>query len=232
MPVRRRAIVRDERGTTLAELVVGLGMGTVVMLGLTTLVVVTLHSSTRVSARVDSTQRARMALSKVIDQLHSACVAPKLAPVQRESTGTALRFIHAAGSEVAPTPVLSVISLSGGTLSQSDYAVKEGTAPFWTFQSTPTTTTQLMTNVSQISATRPVFSYYAYSSGTISEAPLATPLAELDAARVIQVSVAFQASPTSGPSSEEGTPAHIQDSATFRLTAASFNKEAPSLPCQ
>jgi Tfp pilus assembly protein PilW len=227
-----RNLVRDERGTTLAELVVGMAMGSVVMFGLTTLIVVTMHTTTRVSARVDATQRARLVLTRVIDQLHSACIAPKVPPVQKESTSTVLRFVHAAGAEVSPTPTLSVISLNGETLTQSDYALKEGAPPSWVFESTPSRTTQLMTNVSPIAATRPVFSYYGSSSGAVSATPLTAPLSELDASRTIQVSMAFMASPESGTSAEEATPARIQGSATLRLTAVSYNKEATSLPCQ
>ena len=226
-----RRLKQDERGTTLAELLVGLSAGSVVMLGLTTMVVITLHSTTKVSARVDATQRARTVLTRTIDQLHSACIAPKVAPMRQASTGTELRFVHSAGTEVTPVPTLSVISLSGSTLSQTDYSWKEGTAPFWVFNTTPVSTTQLMTNVSPI-AGKPVFSYYAYGSGTLSETPLPTPLSELDASRTIQVGVAFMVGSGKKGYAEESTPARIQDSATFRLSASSYNKEAPSLPCQ
>jgi Flp pilus assembly pilin Flp len=230
--VIRRRLVRDERGTTLAELVVGMATGSVVLLGLTTLIVVTLHTSTRVSARVDATQRARLALTRVIDQLHSACIAPKTPPIRQGSTSTVLSFVHATGAAVSPTPTLTVISLSGETLSQADYAWKEGTAPFWVFKTTPTTNVQLVTKIKPISASRPVFSYFPSASGAVSPTPLAVPLSELDAARTIHVSVAFMASPGSGATTEDATPARIQGSATLRLTAPSFNKEAPSLPCQ
>jgi hypothetical protein len=228
---RLRRHLADERGTSLAELMVGLAAGTVVMLGLTTLVVITLHTTTKVSARVDATQRARTALTRMIDQLHSACIAPKAAPMRKESTGSELRFVHAAGSAVAPVPTLSVISLSGTTLSQTDYSWKEGSAPFWVFNTTPASTTELMTNVVPITG-KPLFSYYAYGSGALSETALPTPLSELDASRTIQVGVAFQVGSGKKGYEEEATPARIQDSATFRLTASSYNKEAASLPCQ
>lgn len=231
--VRVRDLARDERGTTLAELMVGIATGTVVMLGLSTLVVVTLHSTTRVSARVDATQRARIVLTRVIDQIHSACIAPKVPPIQKDSTGTVLRFVHAPGAAVSPVPVLSVISLSGEILSQTDYEFKEGTPPAWIFKSTPMRTTQLMTGVSPISPTRPIFTYYGSSAGAVSATPLpAAPLSELDASRTIQVSMAFKAAPTSGPGSEDATPARMQGSATLRLTAVSYNPEATSMPCQ
>jgi hypothetical protein len=141
--------------------------------------------------------------------------------------------VHAPGADVAPVPILSVISLSGETLSQSDYEFQEGTPPAWVFKSTPSKTTQLMTGVSPISPTRPVFTYYGSAAGAVSALPLpAAPLSELDASRTIQVSMAFKAAPKSGPGSEDATPARMQGSATLRLTAVSYNQEATSLPCQ
>lgn len=227
-----RQLVRDERGTTLPELMVGLGAGLVVFVGLTTLIIVTLHTTTRVSARVDATQRARIAVTKVLDQLHSACIAPKVPPIRAGSTDTALAFVHAPGDAVSPTPVLTVISLSGTTLSQSDYEYLGGNAPLWEFDESKPKSTQLMTHVSPISGTDPVFSYYASSNGGVSATPLAEPLSSTGASQTIFVKVAFQVAPTGGPNAEAATPARIQGGATLRLTSASFNKAAPSSPCQ
>lgn len=223
--------VRDERGTTLPELMIGLGIGMVVMLGLTTLVVVTLQSSTQVSARVDATQRARLALNRVLEQLHSACLVPKVAPILEKSTGTELRFLHAAGAAVSPTPTLSVVSFGEGALKQTDYAWKEGAAPFWIFQPTPSKTTLLMDQISAASASKPIFSYYASTGGGLGT-PLLTPLSTLDASRTIHVSIVFKTAPQGG-GGNEATPARIQGGATMRLTAApSYKQEVQSLPCQ
>jgi len=221
---------RDERGTTLTELVVGMGAAVVVLLSLSILVVITLGHTTRVSARVDATQQARLSLNRVIDQLHSACIAPKVPPIRKESTDTELRFIHATGADVSPTPTLSVIAFSGSSLIQSDYEWKEGSAPFWIFKTTPSRTVQLTDQVAPI-AGRPIFSYYGYASGAISATPLPTPLSELDASRTIHVTAALMANARKGKA-EDATPARIQGSATLRLSASSYNPLAPSLPCQ
>jgi hypothetical protein len=227
-----RRLRQDESGTTLTELLVGLSMGTVVMLGLTTMVVLTMQSTARVSTRVDSTQRARLVLTRVIDQLHSACISPKLAPVQQASTSTSLRFVHATGSEVTPVPTLSVITLNEESLTQSDYAWKEGSPPFWTFNETkPTSTTTLMTKVKPIPG-KPVFAYYGYSLGALNETAFLSPLSETDALHTIGVSVAFMTSPAKNTAGSETDPARIQDSVSFRLSSPSYNPTAPSLPCQ
>lgn len=231
--MRVRRLLEDERGTTIAELVVGLATGMVVLLSLTMLVVLTLHSTARTSARVDATSRARVALDRVTEQLHSACVAPKAPPIRTGSTGTRLAFVHATGAAASPTPVLSVVSLVGTSLVQADYAWKEGLAPFWVFEEKkPISEVTLVTNVSPISVTKPVFSYYPSAASATAELALATPLSQSSAEHTIHVNVAFMASPGSGVSTEAATPARMRGGATFRLSAVSYNEAAPALPCQ
>jgi prepilin-type N-terminal cleavage/methylation domain-containing protein len=228
----RFRLVRDERGMTLAEMVVAMAIGGIVTLGVTTMVVSQLHATKRVSKRVEATQSSRQVLTYLIDELNSACIMPKIAPVQQASSGTVLRFIHARGNAVTPVPTLSVVSLEESTLWQRDYALKEGVAPNWVFNETkPVAQTQLMTGVGQINATKPIFRYYAFSTetGAPSEVPLPTPLTITNALTAIQVGVALKVVPRGGLT-DEGTPAHIEDSATLRLTAAPFQSGA--LPCQ
>jgi hypothetical protein len=226
--------IRDESGTTMVELVVGLAIGLVVLSTLTTVIIVTLHGSARVSARVEATQNGRVVLARVMEELHSACVAPKVAPIQVGSSGTSLRFIRAAGKEgsaVAPTPTFTEIKLSGTVLSQSDYAATGGTAPTWTFSNTAKTT-QLMTNVAPLVAGGPIFSYYSYANGALSTTPLTTPLDTNGAALTVQVKVGFATAPGKTPVKDAGASSAIQDSAILRLTPPSFNEQAVSLPCQ
>lgn len=231
----RRAIGRlreDQRGATMMELLVSMAAGMTVMVGLTTLVLVTFQTTSRVSARVDATQQARLAMTRVIDQLHSACIAPKVPPIRQSSSGSELRFVHASGAAVVPVPVLSVISFDAakGTLSQADYQWQSGNAPFWVFQATPSRNVLLTDRISAIGS-KPVFSYYGYASGAVSATPQLTPLSELDASRTIHVSAVFKTS-SRLDNGEDATPARIQGGATLRLTASSYNPNAPSLPCQ
>jgi hypothetical protein len=226
-----RRLAHDQRGTTLTELVVGMGAGLVVLTGLTMLIILTLNTTGRVSARVHATQTARLTLTRVIDQLHSACIAPKVAPIRVNSSDSELRFVHATGSAVSPVPTLTKITYSNGTLTQRDYAWKSGTAPFWEFNEvTPSRTVVLSDLVAPIPG-QPVFSYYGYAAGAVSTTPLAVPLSTTAAGETIQVSVSFLGLPDGGKS-EDATPARMQGSASLRLTASSFNPTAPSRPCQ
>jgi len=226
-----RRLARDERGTTLAEVVVGMAAGLTILVGLSTLTMVTLTTGSRVSARVHATQDSRQALSRVIDQLHSACIAPKVPPIREGSSSSELRFIHATGSAVSPVPTLTKITYSNGSLTQNDYAWKSGAAPFWTFnESTPVKTVLLASRIAPIGS-KPIFTYYGYGSGAVSTTPLAVPLSTIDANKTIQVGMAFMANPSSGKA-EDATPARIQGAASLRLTASSYNPSAPSYPCQ
>ncbi len=233
MHMRRRLRLADERGTTLIEMLVALSAGLVIFGAVTGLIVTTMHSSARVSARVHATQRARIVLTRIMEELHSACIAPEIAPVREKSTGTSLRFVHQTGSDVQPTPILSVIGLSGTTLSQSDYAQSGGTAPNWTFaEEKPTSTRTLLTGVSPISPSTSIFSYYAYSNGTISSTPQTTPLEATAALLTVQVQAALTVAPESTPVKDTGAPTSVRNSATLRLTPPSFNEGSPARPCQ
>ncbi len=228
--MRARVDLADQRGTTLIEMLVALASGLVVVSALTALIITTMHGSARVSARVDATQRARIALTRVMEQLHSSCVAPEVAPIQKKSTGNSLEFIHQTGSAVSPVPIISVISLSGSTLSQQDYSVT-GTAPNWAPSTAIGGPRTLLTNVSPTAPSSSIFNYYRYSGGTISTTPLATPL-EAEAALTVEVHAALTAAPLSTPVKDTGSSASVQDSTTLRLTPPSFNEGSPARPCQ
>lgn len=225
--------IGDERGTTLVELMVGLAAGMVVLSALTMTIIVTLHGSSRVTARVEATQQARVVLTGLIEELHSACVAPKIAPVLAESTGTSLSFIHAIGAEkrvVSPTPTKSVIAFENGNLTRTDFASTGGASPTWTFAEKGTTR-QLLSNVAPVAGSSSIFSYYRYLNGTLSSTPQTTPLNE-GAAETIEVKVAFNAAPATTPVADAGADASVQDSAVLRLTPPSFNETSSALPCQ
>lgn len=228
--MRRLPSLRDERGTTLIELMVATAAGMVIMFAITTVIVVALHGSARVSARVDATQRGRIVIARIMEQLHSGCILPEIAPVQEKSTGTTLRFVHETGSGVALTPTLSVISLSNGTLTQSDYKATAGPLPSWSFETSAFATRTLLTKVAPISPSSSIFFYYTYSSGSLVQQT--GELSSTVAKQILNVRVALTASPGTTPVKDSGGASSIQDSATFRLTPPSFNEKAISLPCQ
>ena len=228
--------LRDETGTTLVELMVALMIGMVILVALTTMVITTMHSSARVTARVEATQQARIAMTRLMEQLHSACVAPEIAPVRAGSTGNSLEFVHQTGSAVSPTPILSVVTYSNGTLKQFDYAPTGGAMPNWTFdKKTAIGTKTLLTKVAPIPPSTTIFSYYRYLNGAVSETPLNPPVSGLsteEAALTVEVRAALSADPLSTPVKDTSADASIRNGATLRLTPPSFNEGSPSKPCQ
>jgi pilin/secretion family protein with methylation motif len=228
----KRLDLRDERGMTLVELLVATTAGVVVMAGISLSLIVTMRQTDRVTSHVEANQKARLTMTKVIDQLHSSCVAPQIVPVQEGSNGTSLTFLHQTGSAISPTPVKSTISLSGTTLSQSDYPATGGAAPDWIFATTPSSTMQLMTGVSAISASVPIFRYFSYIEGKINATPLSVPLSKARAEETVQVNVAFKAaSMNAPPSGDTNGSTEIQNSALLRLTPPAYSSATSNRPC-
>jgi hypothetical protein len=225
----------DESGTTMVELLVGMAMGMIVLVGLTMTIIVVLHGTSRVDARVEATDNARVVETRIMEQLHSACVSPQIAPVRTGSTNTGLIFWHAAAGEagaVQPVPVKSKIVYSNGTLTETDYAKTGGTSPKWEFEPETAghgTQRTLLTNVAPVGGS--VFSYEMYEKGNLKELAK-TGLSEPEAAETIVVKVALTASPKSTPVADTGSSATVSDKATLRLTPPSFNEGATALPCQ
>lgn len=227
-----RPSLRDERGVTLPELMVGMLVGLVVLGGIVTMVTQTAKTSGRVSERVAADQIARPMVQRIMDELHSTCISPGLAPVLSGSTDTAISFIHSTGSAVAPTPVKRTIALSGTNLVDTTYAKTGGSAPSWTFSATPSSTYRLLTNVKKIGGTTPIFTYHAYANGSVSATPLAVPLSASDAARTVEIRMNLAVYPAnSATSSETGAPVNISESSLLRFSPSNEDTQQAGLPC-
>jgi prepilin-type N-terminal cleavage/methylation domain-containing protein len=75
MRTRLRAIVRDERGFSLIELLTALAILLTVMLTLTTLMVSATRSEVDLTRRVQAQQETRLALEMIRHEIHRACKA-------------------------------------------------------------------------------------------------------------------------------------------------------------
>jgi hypothetical protein len=175
-------------------------------------------------------------MTRITEQLHSACIQPQMAPVLSESTRTTLVFVHAAtgtASAVAPTPVKTTISLEGETLTQKDTAWVSGTNPKWVWSSTTPPAKTLLTKVGPLTAGGPVFTYWVYTGGSLKPIELiGTSKLEGEAAKTVEVQVALNALPQSRPVKDAGSDASVQSMAVLRLTPPTFAESAPALPCQ
>jgi Tfp pilus assembly protein PilW len=85
-----RAGCRDERGFTLIETLVAMMTGMIVLGALWGILEVGLHQSARLTDESTAVQAGRATMTRILDELHSACVSTKFEPVLANSTSTKL----------------------------------------------------------------------------------------------------------------------------------------------
>jgi Tfp pilus assembly protein PilW len=223
-------LINDESGFTMVELLVGMISFIVIFGVVMQMVTVATHNQDRIAQRVAADQRVRPVMTRIMDSLHSACVAPLVAPVATGSTATSITFISKSGATVTPVPDRRVITLTGTTLTQNVYPATGGAAPSWTFSGTPSSTATLLTNVSAPGGV--VFKYYDYVSGALNPTPLAVPLSATSASRTAYVTVSLTAQPPRGASSIDTKSAiTVSDSTALRLGAAQQSTAQDNPPC-
>ena len=164
---------REQSGMTLIELLVTITIAILTAIALFTLQEIALRQTGRVFARVDATRDARNVIEKLESRMHSACIAEGVTPIRATSSDSKLVFISKYGSAASLTPELHEVTLnsSAKTLVDKTYPASGGSAPNWTFSSTPTSTVTLLSNVVGGVSTSKAFTYYPYgaaqdSSGT------------------------------------------------------------------
>ena len=119
-------MIRDERGFTLVEMLVGMMTSLIVLGAILMLVQVAVKNQSQTAERVAAEQRGRPAMNKILDRLHAACVAPLMTPVREGSDDDTLILLSKAGSAAVVTPDRYVIGISGTGLSESVYAPTGG----------------------------------------------------------------------------------------------------------
>ncbi len=179
----------DEQGFTLIETLVSIISAVVVVGALYAILVVALDQTTRVTDYVQATQVGRTTMTKLVDELHSACISSGFVPIKEgaEKTGreeAKLVFVNAytKEAEIATAYKHEIVwEKNTGKLIDRIYTSSGGSWPNFTF---PTTKTEVLIgeNISEStnSSTKeaePVFQYYRYakkSTGLTSEGALST----------------------------------------------------------
>jgi prepilin-type N-terminal cleavage/methylation domain-containing protein len=190
----RARIAREESGFTLIELLVSAVIGTVIIgvaFGL-------LDSSVRAfgssEARTDASQRGRLALDVVAQELRSpVCIQPAANDAAFvTATPTTAKFMSDLSGGVR-APLERELSYSAGTLTENTRNVTTGA----------TTTRELITGIAPVDATTPVFSYFALTpvSPTGRQATVAlgagSSVGAADLKRITRIHVAFKVVPKS-----------------------------------
>ena len=221
--------MRDEHGFSLAELLVSMGAALVVMTGVVTLTTTVIHSEARITNRVDAASRARPAMTRIVQELHSACVTSHIAPIRTGSTGTSISFLSKRGADPGLTPDLHTISLSGGALRESVFRANTNTPPdYGGFTTQISGPSLLLTNV--VAPGGVVFRYYDFVTGTglLNTTPLTVPLTDTTSARAAYVTVAFTSSPKP---LDPGSSLVLTTGVDLRLENAGQYPNQDNLPC-
>lgn len=240
---------RDERGFTLIETLVAILTGVVVTGALFAILEISLRQTTRINDVVQANQFGRIAMTHVVDELHSACIAPAFTPVQSASTPSELWLVNAYSqkSVILKTEAFEhrlYYNESAQTLTDYTYAASGGEWPNFTFPATPTSTALLAEHVTKGEGNPAVFRYYKYgtkASGT-SETPEATletvePVKaggklESLAATVSSVNVTFKAGPTESRTFVGHVPAEFSNQTTLSFTSPASENKVSGAPCE
>lgn len=220
--------IRAEHGFTLVEMLVAMASGMVVILATLSILDISISESSRISERVDADQRGRLAMEKLLLELHSSCIADPFTPVQTGSNATTIRFISQTGSQASFTNVtLHEVKLNTATgkLTDASYVSSELEGTNMKFPETPTRTETLLTGVfqSKVGTTeevKPVFSYYKYEGGNLATTEESVPLSKENAEATAEVTVNFTAAPTSGRTQIDRT-VDLTNTAVLRYDPAS-----------
>ncbi len=216
--LRRRLeqLAREEEGFSLVELMVALVMGVIVIGALVTILAVSVHETAAISNNVQSDRQSRTTMTKIVNELHSACLAPDFKPVRSPSNGSELRFVNAYSNQaVIPNAATSASEgayehrikfetvASKGRLVDSAYpSLSTSSWPEFKFnETTPSKTSLLGESISQTGAT-PIFQYYKYAkaANTGNEATALEPLgAQPETAALAALVAAVRVSFTTAP---------------------------------
>jgi Tfp pilus assembly protein PilW len=240
------SIARAEDGATLVETLVAIVMGVLVIGALCGILVISLHQSKRTTDRVDADQRGRIAMTRIVNELHSACLSQGFTPIQSGSKESELRFQNAYSKE-AVIPRSEVrehrIQYSGETLRDYQYPATGGSWPTFTFAgsvATPSGGTLLASHVTKTES-KPIFSYYKYattsSAGSATEST--TTLTSLGTAELTtttaptaaSVLINFTVAPSNG-SEQRGRTVPFSTQVTLAFSSPAVETPIQAAPCE
>jgi len=174
---RRGERWREQDGFTLIEVLVASIIAVVVSLAAFSVLQLTTEDVSRITERTHADQTGRVALEKLMLQLHSACVALEVNPIVEGSSAEKIKFVSSSGKEPAfATGEVDMHEITynkvEGTLKETVYQstgpegsgiAKSGNpgSGNYFFSTTPSSTTKLLTGVKQTGST-PIFQYYRY----------------------------------------------------------------------
>jgi Tfp pilus assembly protein PilW len=218
---------RDEEGTSMVEVMVGLAMGMVVLAGLAMLLIVVMRGNARIGARAEASDNARVAMTRIMEELHSACARAATPPILSTSGERLLAFESAYGVQAGPS--------AAPVKTELEYVPAKGAVKGALIEKRAGKTRTVISNVSQAKDPEnaekvlPVF-YYANSTSEF-KSPQGPETLGLNAGKTIFVRVAFKVSPKSEPVADAGAATEISNNAVLRLTPPTYRGELAK-PCE
>jgi prepilin-type N-terminal cleavage/methylation domain-containing protein len=229
---------RDEWGFTLVELLIGMTIGSIVLLAAFKLADVTLGSSKRIEQRADATQRGRNAMEQIVQALRSSvCIkqsnTAQLLPVSSTSYSTNTESVTFYARIAKPSgtgtdtfkPLKWTLTYDNAARTLTETRI-DGTGTYPSIDySTPvsTTTRRIISNVRRVNS-QPVFSYYAYNaSGGLDPYGADTPLtanptlSATDLAKVAMIRLRFTAGATGAGATNRVSDATFDEAVRLRL---------------
>lgn len=163
----------DASGFTLIETLVAMISSTVVVGALFAIFIVALHQTARTTGRVEATELGNTTMTRLVDELHSACIAREFAPIQEKSNQNELIFASSVGTEA----ILTKAYLHKIVYSETEQTLVEKTWPNVSTSSWPNfefsesgtpTTVRIGEHITPNAGKKPVFEYYGYSPSSSS----------------------------------------------------------------
>jgi Tfp pilus assembly protein PilV len=245
----------DESGFTLMEVLVSMMTALIITLAAFGLLQVVTEQSSRATDYVQASERGGTAMTHIIDELHSACFAPKITPILASSP-TTLAFETAYSSESEPAAsqvqkheiVWEAETKRTGQLTETgklvDYTyVSTGSYPSYAFSEKPNWTKKTLIGEhiakNTEGAESGIFKYYKYSPeaqqssatalGSFTQLPATVSSAEAE--HVASVVVAFRQFPIDG-SELPGRSVVMKSQDTLAFGAPIAEPKIVDAPCE
>jgi prepilin-type N-terminal cleavage/methylation domain-containing protein len=177
---------REESGFTLVELVVAMGVGTIILLASFMMLDSSVVLTGRVTDRVDRTQRGRFAMEQITRELRSQVCPAAGVPAIIDGQAYSVKFYSFMGSG-SFVPSQREIAWDTNTNSIVERTwVGTGASPYTTYAAVPSTRT-LLTDVTPPPSNAPIFSFWSSGAASASSVPLST----VDAAAASSIKIKF-----------------------------------------
>jgi prepilin-type N-terminal cleavage/methylation domain-containing protein len=191
---------RDESGFSLIELLAAMAVSSIILTAVMIVFVNGVQGAAKVNDRVDSQQRGRLTMDRIVTLLSSqVCLAASQPPIVAGSTANSVTFYgDLNGASNQPRMYRITYDPAAKTLTEFSWTPSGSLPGAVTYPAAPSVTRQLATGVLPAldsgNVAQPIFSYYRFEAdGTVNLAnPIpSSPLVATDADDVVEVGVTF-----------------------------------------